>query len=294
MPASFIIADYIPLVLRVESSYPLSSQIFYLRYENEYALTQLTLGATFGELYTLKMLYTSTYSIFNTTLRYTNYLYYPMSSYFLFKWTFSPSTGIIPHVAIAGLSYVEIFLNSLVIHLPIAKEGRLLFLQNENFGVITDCELHVAGFAFFNITPAIMKELKALIKETIKEKNDTMTLPRKENFFNTNNHAYVINKIIELKNIKIWNLIRYGYEIKVVNDQFLITLAEELILNKKEMSSVTYEIASVSSNDSQKAGAFLIRNVHIDSFSFEEKEQYNKVWFYLSAAVALNSIGIID
>lgn len=97
----------------------------------------------------------------------------------------------------------------------------------------------------------------------------------------------IIQKTIELKNIDILELLRYGLDHTFIDDVFCSAIAMELmnqgcvtdcphILNLASLVSNKYE------NQYERAQAIIIEATKKSNDAFEGKKQlYNKIWFYL-------------
>lgn len=93
------------------------------------------------------------------------------------------------------------------------------------------------------------------------------------------NSKYLIEKIIDLKNIDFWKIVFYGYQLNLIDNIFLIDLATELLITDKLTNSLVIDLAALSEKNSKMAGIILAENLKIDFFNYEEKKAYNKIWF---------------
>lgn len=90
---------------------------------------------------------------------------------------------------------------------------------------------------------------------------------------------YLIEKIFDSKNKDFWKIVFYGYRLNLINDIFLIDLATEFLITDKFNNSLIIDLAALSEKTSKMAGIILAESLKIDIFTYEEKIDYNKIWF---------------
>lgn len=150
--------EYVPLQIKIESSTPSSSALLHIFFRDQKNLTELKIGANFGELYSVTVIFSNHWVFYEYFFNDSKYLKWYMSSYFIFKYK-AQADALISSVDIANPCTVEVFLDVILIILPSSGKGQFIFYQSSNFGVITDNELNVIGFLLKNILPENRKTL---------------------------------------------------------------------------------------------------------------------------------------
>lgn len=156
--AEITLDEYIPLQIEIQSNTLNSSEILYIFFRDQKNLTELKIGAQFGELNSLTIIYSNQWIFYNYFFDNSKYLKWEMSSYFIFKYNHEPHSQI-SSMDIKNSTRIEIFLDAILIILSTQSKGEFIFKQSNNFNVITDNELNVTGFLVTNITSEMRKIL---------------------------------------------------------------------------------------------------------------------------------------
>lgn len=156
--AAITLDEYIPLQIKIKSSIPSSSTILHIFFRDQKNLTELKIGTTFGEFYSITVIYSNQWMFYNYYFNDSEYSKWQMSSYFIFK--YKPEThDQNSSLNIANPCTIQVFLDAILIVLPDGNKGQFIFNQSNNFSVITDEELNVVGFLVKTISSEMRKIL---------------------------------------------------------------------------------------------------------------------------------------
>ena len=107
------------------------------------------------------------------------------------------------------------------------------------------------------------------------------------------NKNYLIKKIIELENVNLWDVIYYGLERKLINNNFVIESAIAMLEHNKTSDNITLEIASLLNHELEKVSILLNEKVNKDEIMINKGPFYNKIWLYLVVAADMCAEKII-
>ncbi len=188
---------------------------------------------------------------------------------------------------------IHVFNSLIVLIIDENKCPAYMFSENNKFGVITNKDLNIAAFFINNITE---KD-----KKIIKEHANYLNSPNQESAFPFNkckttimeHKNYLIKKIIELENVNLWDVIYYGLERKLINNNFVIESAIAMLEHNKTSDNITLEIASLLNHELEKVSILLNEKVNKDEVMINKGPFYNKIWLYLSVASDMCAAKII-
>ena len=109
-------------------------------------MVELKIGANFGELLKLSIIRSSLITFYDSIFIDDQYSSLPMTAYFNFDFEIKKSDSIIPCICLEQACNIEVFSDAIKVNLPNVDNGRILFYQGKNFGIITNHELQVASF----------------------------------------------------------------------------------------------------------------------------------------------------
>ena len=188
---------------------------------------------------------------------------------------------------------IHVFNSLIVLIIDENKCPAYMFSENNKFGVITNKDLNIAAFFINNITE---KD-----KKIIKEHANYLNSPNQESAFPFNkckttimeHKNYLIKKIIELENVNLWDVIYYGLERKLINNNFVIESAIAMLEHNKTSDNITLEIASLLNHELEKVSILLNEKVNKDEIMINKGPFYNKIWLYLVVAADMCAEKII-
>jgi len=192
---------------------------------------------------------------------------------------------------------LEIFKNAFVFWLGDVKDAKILFNNNDTFGVITNENLTIVGLVLWNITSADLSEIhdyalrNGLNIEFNQEQNDHS--PNQGSLME--NKEQILEKMLGLKNVDIWELLYYGLKRKLIDTQFIEDYVFAYLNHKEQPQDPLFlEIAGLLNNEKEQILPIVenaIKNPH--DILTSNGELYNKVWFYLSIAADMSKANII-
>ena len=111
------------------------------------------------------------------------------------------------------------------------------------------------------------------------------------------NTKCLIQKIIELKNVNIWHVLYYAYQRTLIDNEFLIDYAIELLSQNKTNDPKIVELAGLLDSETQQAEKIFeifVAEKDKEKILYTESPAYNKIWFYLILAADMCEEKIID
>ncbi len=107
-----------------------------------------------------------------------------------------------------------------------------------------------------------------------------------------NNTLATIQKILELKNINLWEFVYYGYSRCLVDQDFVIDFAVHYLASQPQPENpLTLKIACLVIGDQNELEP-LLEQLRIDKEDLVRNRErlYNKLWFYITLAGDLKSL----
>jgi hypothetical protein len=150
------------------------------------------------------------------------------------------------HLEIDFKPKLEVFTDAAMLTIgPKPINGPYFLIHEKNsIGVLIDNQLIINAIVILNITKKEMAELKKF------HLKDALTLPYKEPRIDLKktipmeNKKCFIKKFTELKNINIWHLLYYCYQRRIIDDEFLIDFATEMLEQGKTKDATIIEMAA--------------------------------------------------
>lgn len=195
--------------------------------------------------------------------------------------------------------FLKIYNNAIMIEIDKNINQCLLIYENQQLGILTDFNFNIAAFVSFNLNKNEINTIKSLsnIKEVSKSNYNHFTQKQcfmKSNKFHNNNN--LINVILKLKNINLWNLIYYGLNRFIIDNEFCVEFAIASLMNNLPENSKIITLAGLLPNEYSEAHLLveeMIDNKDKESILTSEEQFYNKIWFYLSCATEMKDLNII-
>lgn len=198
------------------------------------------------------------------------------------------------YVYLSGTSKIHVFMNAIVI-LIVEDMSPRYFLHEEYFGVLTDNNFVVIGFVIDNITTQNIQTLKEYIaQKTSRCPNQESSFPPCITEAKIMPNKYLIKKIMELENVDPWEIIYYGIDRRLIDHQFIIAYAEEVMSNNETVDQFTLEMGSLMPKEAEMVPKlFQARYKNWEQTMLERGQLYNKIWFYISVAADLGEAKVI-
>ncbi len=277
---------YVPLRVNFQFNKILSKDSQYIALESEENLVELNTGIPEGELLDLSSLNKKVFILGNSA-DFSNLITTTVSS---------PVMGVKRdleeiYLRVKQGSSLYFFTDGLFLSIePNLESVAYKFVVNELFSIFTDEKYQILGFFFSEISEEEAEKLKTFLNFSkiqsigpnefnIGTKKKNMTLNNK-----------IINAILELHNIDIWGLLYEGLKKKIIEESFVIQVAEHY-LETGSTSEVALELAGLLKHEDMKVGELLAskyKSMDIDTLAL-----YNEVWFYLCSLQQIQDRGLL-
>lgn len=193
-----------------------------------------------------------------------------------------------------------IFLNALVLYLPGAGSPKYFIEESEEFGAIADKDFNIIAFVVKGITPAQIESLSEYVQrnpplEQVEFPHELQHMER--NYPMMENKDELIKKILSLNNVDYWNLIYFGLERALIDNTFIINFAIEYLASEKvpKNDKITIEIAALLKHECENASKLLKESIkNQEHIMIEQGRFFNRIWMYLSLAVDMKKLQIIE
>ena len=206
-----------------------------------------------------------------------------------------------PHINITGPTVTYIFEDAIFVDMSSEdKKTQFFFKQNDNFGIFVDKNFAMTGFVVYLFTKEEKESLKEFLdyrKKNYKDIEIEYIGPKSEWILPMNDKRFLINKIFELKNVSLEELIYFGFVKEIIKDSFVVEFAMEYILRQDNVDPLWVNIAEFQPDKvpwKKITDMFEKKIKDSQSILTSKMPLFNKIWFYLFTAATMKEMNLID
>ena len=163
-------------------------------------------------------------------------------------------------------------------------------------GVTVDKDLNIAAFFCYNLPEFDWNKINEYLKYSqgltiLKKENKDLNLLRGSLI--DNNQSELIEKLFELQNINLWELLYFGLKSFLIDIKLCMSFAKKYLIKYKENSSTILEMSNGLENNEAKILVLMEKLITNKEEIINNKDiLYSKIWFYLSLAVEMKRLHI--
>ena len=230
-----------------------------------------------------------------------SYLQIPIAFGFAVDEKIPPFDNWRPYIDITGPTATYIFDDAIFVDMSSNdRKTQFFFKQNDNFGIFVDKNFAMTGFVVYIFTKEEKESLKEFLdyrKKNYKDIEIEHVCSKPERVLPMNNKKFLIDKILELKNVSLPELIYFGFVKEIIKDSFVVDFAMEYILRQDNIDPLWVDIAEFQPDKvpwEKMTQMFEKKIKDSQNILTSKMPLFNKIWFYLFTAATMKEMNLID
>ena len=190
---------------------------------------------------------------------------------------------------------VELYPNALLVKIPQGGQSCYFVCEKDTLGVITDENFVIKSFVILNLE---RKEVNELLEY---EKSNSTSIS--QDYYNNksvdytkcnvimNNTQVLIDKLFELENVNVWQVLYYGLHRFLIDTAFCVKYAEAYLTYFDKASVLVIELAELVPHEYHQVYTLFERLVSDKDIIMNNNAQmFNKIWLYLHLAIDMHTL----
>jgi hypothetical protein len=287
-------------VLNFELDGIFASGCNYVLYEstNKSIEVRLSINKLTGELCRIIFLFSSSPIFCDKGLELSTYLRFNCSPQFALDGAWS-NIDTFPHTIIKKSLKSYLYNNALLVAFHEPSRSHFFFQECNNFGILTDKDFVVTGFVVFKFAGEDQKIIDTFkLGPSVKGDDCEKFSIQNKRMLPMHDKQFLINKILELKNVALPELVFYGYAKQIIDEEFIIDFAMRYLVQKGTDEPIWVELASLNPQNITKDDPILSKlEIVVKNSSQVLTEQmplYNKIWVYLFSVSTMKELNIVE